>query len=86
MRYLQDFKEYFPSLYHVGVGQLCPNITTEGDFELMFSQAGFLSEPRREITVIRMYERLVVVKHRLNRIHCPIPIGKEIFMKLWKEK
>ena len=31
VRYLQEFKEAFPALYHVGVGQSCPHITTEVD-------------------------------------------------------
>ena len=37
VRYLQDFKEDFLALYHVGVGQFCPHITTEVDRELLFS-------------------------------------------------
>ena len=45
MRYLQDLKEYSPALYHVGVGQFYPNITTEVDCESMFSQEGFIYEP-----------------------------------------
>ena len=85
LRYLQDFKEYFPALYHVGVGQFCPHTTTDVDCESLFSQAGFLSEPRQERLGIRMYEHLVVGKHRLNRIHCSIPIVTEIFMKLRKD-
>ena len=68
-RYLQDFKESYPVLYHVIVGQFFPNIKTEMDCELMFSQAGFLYDPRRAITGIRMYDHLVVGKNCLNRIH-----------------
>ena len=33
LRYLQDFKEDFIALYHFGVGQFCPRITTEMDWE-----------------------------------------------------
>ena len=32
IRYLQDFKEKFPSLYHVGVGQFCPHTTKDVKF------------------------------------------------------
>ena len=42
LRYLQDFKEGFPALYHIWVGQLCPLVTAEVDCELLFGQAGFL--------------------------------------------
>ena len=33
LRYLQDFKEDFPALDHVGFGQLYPQITKEVDLE-----------------------------------------------------
>ena len=56
VRYLKDFKEAFPDLYNVGVGQLWPHIKTEMYCESLFSQAGFLSEPRQERTGIHMYE------------------------------
>ena len=52
--YLQDFKEYFPDLYHVLVGQFCPQITTEVNCESLFSQEEFLSESRQAITCICM--------------------------------
>ena len=32
-----------------------------------------------------MYERLVVGKHWLSRIHCSIARVKELFLKRWKE-
>ena len=85
VRYLQDFKEDFPAIYHVGVGQFCPKITTEVNWEYLLSQAGFLSEPRQAITVIRMYERLLFLNNSLNQIHFSIPMVKEIFMKRWKD-
>ena len=86
LRYLQDFKEDFTILYHVGVGKFCPHITTEVDCEFLFSQSGFLSKPTRSKTGICMYKRLEVENHRLGHIHCSIPIFKEFFMKLRKEK
>ena len=69
MTYLQDFKEYVPAFYHVGVGQFFPHFTTWVDYDSLFSQAGFISEPRRARTSIHMYARLVVGNNRLNRIH-----------------
>ena len=69
LKYLQDFKGDFPALCHVGSGQVCPHITTEVDFELLFSQAGFIYEPRQARTVIHMYERLLAGKHCINRIN-----------------
>ncbi len=54
--YLTDFADQFPSLYHVGIGKLCPHISTEGDCESLFSQAGFMSHPQRAHTNICTYE------------------------------
>ena len=81
VRYLQDFKEYFPALYHVRIGKFFPHITTEVDCKSMFSQAGFISEPRRSRIGIHMHERRVVGNYCLYCIHYSIPIVKELFMK-----
>ena len=35
---------------------------------------------------VRLYERLVIVKHRLGRIYCHIPAVKELYLRRWKEK
>ena len=32
IRYMKDFKEMFPSLYHVGVGQFCRNTKKDVKF------------------------------------------------------
>ena len=32
-----------------------------------------------------MYERLVVGKHRLHRIHCSVQRVQELFLKRWRE-
>ena len=72
VKYLLDMQKIFPSISNVGIGQYAPHITTEVDCESLFSQAGFLTEARRSRTDLRMYERLVVGKHRLSRIHCSI--------------
>ena len=85
VRYLQDFKEDFPVLFHVVFSQFYPHITTDLDFESLFSQAGFVSEPRRARTGIRIHKCLVFGKHLLKLIHCSIPIVNNIFMKRWKD-
>ena len=69
----------------VCVGQICPHISTEVDCESLFSEAGFLADPRRSLTNVRLYERLVIVKHRLGRIYCHIPTVKELYLRHWKE-
>ena len=85
VKYLEDFSASFPAINCVGVGQICSHITTEVDCESLFSQAGHYNHPRRARTKIRMYERLVVGKHRLHRIHCSIPRVKALFLKRWKD-
>ena len=91
VRYLTDFADRFPSLYHVGIDQLCPHISTEVDCDSLFSQAGFMSHPRRAHTNIRTYERLVIGKHRLQRIYCHVPAVFRLYMERhksddWEEK
>ena len=56
------------------------------DCESLFSEAGFLANPRRSQTNVRLYERLVVTKHPLGRIYCHLPAVKELYIKRWKEK
>jgi hypothetical protein len=86
VKYLEDFSHMYPAIHCVGVGQTCSHITTEVDCESLFSQAGHYNHPRRARTNIRMYERLVVGKHRLHRVHCSVPRVKALFMKRWKDK
>lgn len=81
VKYLTDFKNDYPTLYAVGVGQLAPHVTSEVDCESLFSQVGFLSDPRRAKAAIRMYERLVIGKHRLHRIYCSIPKEIELYQE-----
>ncbi|KAL7529489.1 hypothetical protein ACHAXR_002994, partial [Thalassiosira sp. AJA248-18] len=68
----------------VGIGQIAPHISTEVDCESLFSQAGYAADSRRSLTKIRFYERLVITKHRLSRIHCHLPDVKELYIKKWK--
>ena len=91
VHYLIDFEDRFPALTHVGIGQLAPHITTEVDCESLFSQSGFLSHPRRAQTNTRTYERLVIGKHRLQRIYCHVPDVIRLYMERhskndWDEK
>jgi len=37
--YLLDHNVHFPAIYHVGVGQFCPHISTEVDCEYLFCQS-----------------------------------------------
>ena len=85
VKYLLDMQKKIPSISNVGIGQYAPHITTEVDCESLFSQAGLLVEARQSRTDICMYERLVVGKHWLSRIHCSIARVKELFFKRWKE-
>ena len=57
--YLFDHKKIFPGIFHVGVGQICPHVTTEVDCESVFSQAGFLANARRAKTLVRFYEHFM---------------------------
>ena len=85
-QYLEHHKHKFPAIYIVCLGQICPHISTEVDCESLFSTAGYLADPRRSLTNIRLYERLVIAKHRLGRIYCHVPAVKELYLKRWKEK
>ena len=73
------------------VGQLAPHITTEVDCESLFSQAGHLSDPTCASTKTRTFERLVIAKHRMQRIHCCPQKVKALYLKRkrandWDEK
>ena len=83
VRYLQDHKDIFPTIYLVGVGQFAAHISTEVDCESLFSEAGHLADPLRNRTLTRTFERLVIAKHRMQRIYCcPKKVHKE-FMTRW---
>ena len=46
-RQFVDHQKLFPAVYNTTVGQISPHITTEGDRELLFSQAGQFCNPTR---------------------------------------
>ena len=54
---------------NVYCGRLGPWCPTEVGCETLFSNAGHLNDPRRMMMRIRMYERLVIGKHRMERIY-----------------
>jgi hypothetical protein len=84
VRYVTDHKAKFPTLNKVIVGQVAPHISTEVDVESLFSQSGFLANPRRSKLGNKYYERLVFTKHRLGRIYCHEPKVMRVFLKRWK--
>ena len=85
-QYLVDHKEekYFPAIASVGNGECLAHTTAEVDCESLFSQAGYLSQPKRAQTNVRKYERLVVSKHRLGRIYCSREKVHRKFMERFK--
>ena len=66
---MTDVKEDFPSLNNVFCGQLAPYVPTEVGCEALFSSSGHANDPRRVNLLIRLYERLVIGKHRMYRIY-----------------
>ena len=86
VKYLVDHKKEFPALHSVGVGELCPHLSTEVDCESLFSLAGFKSHPRRTQTDICNYERLVVTKHRSQSIHILESKVKALFWSVGRVK
>ena len=89
--YLEDHNDTFPGIYQVGVGEICPNISHEVDCESLFSIAGAAADARRSLQNIRLYERLVILKHRLGHMYCHLPDVRDLYLKRrrandWNEK
>ena len=85
VHFLTDHMKEFPALNSVGIGQLAPLISHEVDCESLFSQSGYLSDKRRANTGIRLYERLVVAKHRMGRIYLHLPDVQKKFMQRFRD-
>ena len=81
-RMFTDCKQFYPAGEAIFNGKLAYHVTTEVDCESLFSQAGYVAEPRRSQTDVRTYERLVVGKHRMHRMH----IRNEDIKKLYLER
>ena len=58
-----------PGVCNTFVGELVSRTPTEVDMEGFFSICGHVSDARRLMQEIRLYERLVIGKHRLLRIY-----------------
>ena len=72
-------------------GKLAHHVTREVDCGSLFSQDGYVAEPRPSQTNVCTYERLVVGKHCIHRMHiCPEDIKKLYLEQLndndWDEK
>ena len=63
----------FPGLSIIIIGLLASHITTEVDYEFLFSLSEYLSHLNRARTIAEVFEsfeRLVMAKYRLSRIYC----------------
>ena len=84
-------KNFYPAGEAIFNGKLAHHVTTEVDCESLFSQAGYVAEPRRSQTDVRTYERLVVVKHRMYCMHILNGDIKKLYLERfnnndWDEK
>ena len=66
-------------------GRLGPWFPTEVGCETLFSNAGHLNDPRRMMMRIRMYERLVIGKHRMERIYLSTEEILRRYMKRFRD-
>ena len=78
---LEDHKEIFLDIDNVGVYQYGPYISNEVDCESLFNQSGCIYQPKRSNTNIRTFERLVISKHRLQRIFCDPKKVEKFYLK-----
>ena len=68
-RLFEDVQIEFRSLSYVYIGQLAGRVPTEVGCETLFSVSGQLNCSRRMSMFVRLYERLVIGKHRMSRIY-----------------
>mgnify|MGYP000886226099 CR=1 FL=1 len=66
------------------MGQLSPSISTKAGFEYLFSQSGYLNDPRRANTGMRVYETVVEGKHRVSRDYCLLAKVQKKYIDHWK--
>ena len=78
---LEYHKEISPGIGNVVVGQYEPYISNEVDCESLFNQSGCIYQPKRSNTNIRTFERLVISKHRLQRIFCDPKKVEKFYLK-----
>jgi len=77
---MTDVNDDFPSLNNIFCGQLAPYVPTEVGCEALFSSSGHANDPRRMNLLIRLYERLVIGKHRMHRIYVSTKNVERIFI------
>ena len=73
-----------PGVSDTVTGQLASRTPTEVGMEGFFSICGHVSDARRLMQEIRLYERLVIGKHRLQRIYLSREKIKNRFMERFK--
>ena len=79
-RFMNDHESEFPSLSNVVIGQLASRVPTKVGCESLFSVSGHVNDPRRMGMYIRLYERLVIGKHRMQRIYVSAENVKKRYM------
>ena len=82
---MTDAKAVFPARSNVFCGTLTSKTPTECGAETLFSYAGHLNDERRLRMLVRMYERLVIAKHRMLRIYVSNERVKRRYMKRFKD-
>ena len=76
--------EKVPGVSNTVVGELASRTPTEVGMEGFFSICGHVSDARKLMQEIRLYERLVIGKHRLQRIYLSREKIKNRFMERFK--
>ena len=82
---MTDVEVEFPSASNIFCGQLAPRVPTEVGCESLFSSSGYANNPRRVRMDIRMYERLIIGKHRMNRLYISTQNVKQRYMERFKK-
>ena len=76
--------EDIPGVSNTVIGELASRTPTEVGMEGFFSICGHVSDARKLMQDIRLYERLVIGKHRLQRIYLSREKIKSRFMERFK--
>ena len=77
--------EKVPGVSNTVVGELASRTPTEVGMEGFFSICGHVSDARKLMQEIRLYERLVIGKHRLQRIYLSREKNQEPFYGTFQE-
>ena len=79
-----DVVTEIPGVSNTVIGELASRTPTEVGMEGFFGICGHVSDARRLMQEIRLYERLVIGKHRLQRIYLSRDKIKSRFMERFK--